>query len=104
MDGYTDYLGWRDSADNAYGLAAPPQQSMTPAGGSDAGGSLMGAGAASGNPYLLGAGFLVSMMNERRKAFEAKKQQAIDLAQNYAQGQNSALNNLGSYWARALGK
>lgn len=70
----------------------------------DAGGMAMAAGMSSGNPYAIGAGFLLSYLAQKKKEEAAKRQAAIAAEQNYEENQNKGLNQLGSYWARALGR
>lgn len=71
---------------------APPAQPMPESGGG------LSAGSPGMTAATLGAGFLVNYLNRKAQEFENKKQAQMGVDQNYAQGQNAALNSLlGSY-------
>lgn len=77
--------------------------SVSDSGGSDAASlGLMGAGAASANPYVLAATIGLGLLQQRAADERARRQRAMEIEQQYGQNQNQALQNLNNTYARAL--
>ena len=101
-------MAYKSYFDDKYGsmeqdYAMPEQQAQAAPMSSGSGTQgLQQAGAASGNPYAMGASFILNYMDQKQKEFEAKRAQEMQLSQNYANMQDKGLQSLGSYWAKAL--
>lgn len=61
-------------------------------------------GMSSGDPYGIAAGTILAINAAKKKEFADRQNAAMQLQQRYEQSQNNALTNLGSVWARALGR
>lgn len=66
------------------------------------GGSMVGAGAASANPYVLAATVGLALMQQQAADARAKREREASIVSNQASNESNILGNLNNSYGRAL--
>lgn len=99
MAGYSNYLGYQLSQDPSMGLNSGLSPSDIPSAEMGAGGSSM---FASASPWILGAQLGLGLLQQKAMDERARREREAQIAMQSAGNEVGILNNLSSYWGRAL--
>lgn len=102
MKQYDSYFGAAQEQQPEYSSGGYVEAQYGNGGEPSAAQGIGAAGAMSGNPYLLGASFLLNFLNEKEKQFQQKKALQSQITQNQSAGERSGLSALDNTFKSAL--